>query len=599
MMGHVDDTSARVWVKGSAPATAQLRVGTGEEMGDVIEGAEIMLGGEHDFTGTLLVEGLVANRAYLYEVLLGGSVAGKGRFRTTPAPGTPGRLRFALTSCFGKEGTDSAPGLAELVKAGPLDLVLFLGDNHYADTTGREGQAIGYASQRGTPEFLAATRSLPVYSIWDDHDFGPNDSDGTAAGKEGSLATFRDYSANPAYGEKDNPGVYFAFSRGDVDFVMLDARYHRSPDRAPDDGTKTMLGARQLAWLKQTLKGSKAKLKFVSAGSEWQMYSHLDSWTSYARERGEILDFIHDEKIEGVILLSGDRHFTGGYQVRGEVIELTAGPMGSKNFPTKNLPDMFVNEGEGKLFAVMEADTTVTPPEVAMEIYKAGAGRVWRRDFTWDEVNGRASIPKLECALANLPPVYSDDFEKGRDAWSTTDEAAWKIVETENGGHCFSLFKQSAYEPPHRSPINIAFLKDKVVGDFELKAKVKTTSRDYPHRSMCLFFGYQDPSHFYYVHLGQATDDHANQIFIVNAADRIKISETTTAGTPWDASRWHDVRIVRRVGSGRIEVYFDDMEKPAMTATDRTFGSGRVGLGSFDDEGNWDDFELRGLESGR
>src|SRR5207249_4720505 len=128
-----------------------------------------------------------------------------------------------------------------------------------------------------------------------------------------------------------------------------------------------------------------------------------------------------------------------------------------------------------------------------------------------------------------------------------------------------------------------------------LEAKVQSTGQDVPHRDMCLFFGYQSPSRFYYVHIAKKADDHANQIFIVNDAPRTKISRTTTEGTKW-TDGWHRVKLVRRAADGAIEVYFDDMSKPAMTASDKTFPGGRVGVGSFDDTGNWDDVRLRGVK---
>jgi len=191
-----------------------------------------------------------------------------------------------------------------------------------------------------------------------------------------------------------------------------------------------------------------------------------------------------------------------------------------------------------------------------------------------------------------LPLLYQDNFEKGADRWEPTDPKAWKVI-AQGDNHVYSQFQQSKYKPPHRSPLNIALLKDVRVGDFVLEAKLQSTARDYPHRDMCLFFGHQDPAHFYYVHLGQRTDDHANQIFLVNGADRTKISTKTTKGTPWD-DKWHRVKIVRTVADGSIAVYFDDMKTPVMTATDKTFAWGRVGIGSFDDTGNWDDVRLYG-----
>lgn len=191
-----------------------------------------------------------------------------------------------------------------------------------------------------------------------------------------------------------------------------------------------------------------------------------------------------------------------------------------------------------------------------------------------------------------LPLVFEDDFEQGAERWKPTDESAWKIAEG-RGGHFYSLFEQSKYQPPHRSPINFSLIRDLPVSSFVLTARARSTGRDYGHRDMCLFFGYQDARHFYYVHLGKQTDDHANQVFIVNDAPRIKISTKTSSGTPWD-DEWHRVKIVRELPTGEIKVYFDDFEQPAMTARDTTFRSGLVGLGSFDDTGDWDDVKLWG-----
>src|SRR5262249_28586720 len=157
------------------------------------------------------------------------------------------------------------------------------------------------------------------------------------------------------------------------------------------------------------------------------------------------------------------------------------------------------------------------------------------------------------------------DFEKGADRWEPLDRDGWQVIQTQKG-KLFSQFKAaSSYKPPHRSPFHIALVKDIMVSDFVLEAKCQSTAKDYPHPNLRLFFGYQDAAHFYYAHRGKRTDDHANQVFIVNKADRKKISTRTTTGTNW-TNGWHHVKVVRSVGAGRIEVYFDDMKTPAMTA---------------------------------
>jgi hypothetical protein len=207
---------------------------------------------------------------------------------------------------------------------------------------------------------------------------------------------------------------------------------------------------------------------------------------------------------------------------------------------------------------------------------------------------GLGSYPMLAADAPELPLVFQEDFSKGAERWEPSDPAAWKVIDTPKG-KAYSQFQQSKYKPPHRSPLNFSLVKDVLVGDFVLDARCQSTVKDYGHRDMCLFFGYQDPAHFYYVHLGKKADDHANQIFIVNNEPRKKISTKSTEGTNWD-DNWHHVRIVRKVADGTIEVYFDDLKTPVMTATDKSFTWGRVGVGTFDDTGNWMDIKLRGVK---
>ena len=195
--------------------------------------------------------------------------------------------------------------------------------------------------------------------------------------------------------------------------------------------------------------------------------------------------------------------------------------------------------------------------------------------------------------LNGQPLVFFDDFELGNlDHLEPADPQAWKpdLFEGRKVAHQFA---QSKVKTPVRSPFNRAVFKDVVVSDCILDVQLRTTARDYDHRSLCLFFGYQDPAHMYYVHLGQKADDHANQIFIVNNEPRKKISIKTTTGTPWD-DKWHHVRIVREIESGRIDVFWDDMQEPIMQAIDKTFIWGQVGIGSFDDSGMFDDVAVYG-----
>lgn len=165
-----------------------------------------------------------------------------------------------------------------------------------------------------------------------------------------------------------------------------------------------------------------------------------------------------------------------------------------------------------------------------------------------------------------------------------TDSAAWKSVH-DSSGDAIELFKQSNYKPEVRSPLNIALMKDSSVGDFTLNLEALQTSKEYGHRDLCLFFGFQSPTQFYYVHMATAADEHAHNIFLVDHAPRRAIATSTTKGIDWGTNVWHHLKLERSLKDGAIRVYFDDFAKPIMTAQDKTFGEGAIGVGSFDDTG--------------
>jgi hypothetical protein len=206
-----------------------------------------------------------------------------------------------------------------------------------------------------------------------------------------------------------------------------------------------------------------------------------------------------------------------------------------------------------------------------------------------------ADEPKPRAA-GDLPLVLEANFERGDlSGWDFTDPAAWTLTDQE-GNHVLDQAHASRYQPAVRSPLNIALARGLDVGDFVLDLQVQSTARDYGHRDLCLFFGHQDPSHFYYVHLGKQADPNAHSIFLVDGAPRVSIAETRTKGTPW-TDDWHHVRLVRETKTGLIQVFFDTMDTPIMTAHDSTFRHGRLGVGSFDDTGRFDAIRVWGAKS--
>ncbi len=178
-------------------------------------------------------------------------------------------------------------------------------------------------------------------------------------------------------------------------------------------------------------------------------------------------------------------------------------------------------------------------------------------------------------------------------AWSYTDDAAWKWSGSGNK-RTLSLTAQARTPPKFRSPFNLAWFDAREWKDFTFTAELRLTKFDAGNNDLCIAFGREAENRFYYVHLGEKADEPHHQIHIVDNADRKPITTFRTGGTPWREGKWHRVKLVRNSATGDIGVWFDDMEKPVLAAKDKTLGWGRIGLGSFDDLGEFRNVSIRG-----
>ncbi|MCB9913725.1 MAG: hypothetical protein H6828_01090 [Planctomycetes bacterium] len=197
-------------------------------------------------------------------------------------------------------------------------------------------------------------------------------------------------------------------------------------------------------------------------------------------------------------------------------------------------------------------------------------------------------------ACASAPPEDAPLALAGR--FDFSDPAAFEVVDTGSGEE-LRLVGPSAYAPPHRSPTAIALLDGLELRSFVLEAELLQTGRDYGHRDLCLFFGFQAPDRYYYVHLATTPDANAHNVFLVDGAPRRNLLPPQASGIDWGRDAWHRVRLERDVDAGTLRVWFDDLEQPVLAAHDATLAWGRVGFGSFDDTGALRELRLLAAET--
>ena len=190
------------------------------------------------------------------------------------------------------------------------DFMLWLGDNvyymgkDYASKENMFNRQMKYRQNHQKLNDLLAAQ--PNYSIWDDHDFGPNDYGGYFELKDDALEVYSNFWPNPSFGLDTLPGIFFNFTYEDADFFMTGNRYYQTLENIKD---REMLGSEQIKWLKNGLLNSTATFKFIAIGSQvFNTANTHESYLRYPEERDDLLNFITENKIEGVVFLTGDRH---------------------------------------------------------------------------------------------------------------------------------------------------------------------------------------------------------------------------------------------------------------------------------------------------
>lgn len=313
MVGTPEPDRMTLWGMASAGLPVHVEYADNPDFVGARRSVPVTAAGEEAFVIRPVLSGLKPSTRYWYRVAVDGRVEGSRRpadtFRTAPAAGAQEGFTLGFGSCASYNVDPVQPIWNAIAERNP-DLFIHLGDNIYADAQEAFVFDFEYQRQRGLPNYRKLAANLPQVAIWDDHDFGRNDHDRTNPVKDAALDAFKRYWANPAYGLSQTPGVFFRLSYGAVDFFCLDGRYHRDPNAAEIGMGKTILGAEQKAWLKDELKASRAIFKVLACGSGWSMNKGPtgDGWSAFQHERTEIFDFIREEKITGVVLISGDTH---------------------------------------------------------------------------------------------------------------------------------------------------------------------------------------------------------------------------------------------------------------------------------------------------
>ncbi len=331
MLGQVELRTASIWVQVSSDITSVAlsywKKGRPETSWKKIYDGTL---GKEFNPIRMDIGGLDINSVYEYQFILNQQKSSAaGSFHTkdlwqwrNPAPD----FSFITGSCaYFNEPIYDRPGkpyggdsiIFEAMAKDTAAFTLWLGDNWYTrevDLLSPWGLWYRASRDRAQPILRNLLKNMPQYAIWDDHDYGPDNSGSSYGLKDVSREIFMKYWCNPFYGE-DQKGIYSQLSYSDMDLFLTDDRYFRSADEFADsvngkpNPEKHFFGQKQLHWLEDALVQSLATFKIIVVGSQTlNPMSRDEGFYNYSYEYHELMEFLHENHIKGVLFLTGDRH---------------------------------------------------------------------------------------------------------------------------------------------------------------------------------------------------------------------------------------------------------------------------------------------------
>jgi alkaline phosphatase D len=405
MIGHVAHCEVKLWVqtKQSQTVAFAYRKASTKEQWSYTQ--QVVTKQNEAFICELTLDNLNPGQTYEYRVAIDNELQvaiGKQQF-TTPIlwayRSTVPDFSFAIGSCTYINEADAdrkgkpygeAYQIFESIAQKQPNLMLWLGDNVYfrePDWTSKSGMLHRYTHSRNIPELRQLLANTPQYAIWDDHDFGPNDSDGSFVNKGMSKEVFDLFWANPDQNHSDIKGISNQFEWADCHFFLLDNRFERAPNQRKD-GYRTILGKSQLEWLKDALVSSKASFKFIALGGQFlntaPVFENYNA-NGFDKERQELIDFIYLHQIKNVVFLTGDRHHSEMSVLKQEgmptIYDLTISPLTSGVHDASKEANTLRVEGSHlavRNFGLLKVEGDLKTRVLSIEIKDAGGLPLWQ-----------------------------------------------------------------------------------------------------------------------------------------------------------------------------------------------------------------------------
>jgi alkaline phosphatase D len=135
-----------------------------------------------------------------------------------------------------------------------------------------------------------------------------------------------------------------------------------------------MLGPVQMAWLEEQLKNSKGTFRVICSSVPWDFRtkgSSLDTCNGFRDERAEIFSWIDEFQLDGVVLMSADRHRSDAWRIERpgayDLYEFNSSRLTNQHSHGTMAAAVF-SYNEKQSFGLVSFDTTAADPTVKYEV---------------------------------------------------------------------------------------------------------------------------------------------------------------------------------------------------------------------------------------
>ena len=254
----------------------------------------------------------------------------------------------------------------------------------------------------------------------------------------------------------------------------------------------------------------------------------------------------------------------------------------------KSVPKDYASDGKSHSIHVKRSGDRIQVWADGASVFDLKDGRIGKGYIGFGSFKGRATFDNFSVTgSGGNGTIVSENFENGKaDGWIPGNSSRWEVASNEGSKRYF--LNTTQYQENEDGLGEISIYDNQDFGDFTFECELKSVDAEKGNSfaDLDIVFGYQNAKNYYYVMF----NSEAGETAIYRLDNNVRTSIASYGGSTLKDGNYHKIKISR--AGDEIAVYYNNAE--IMKAVDNAFGRGRIGVGSFNDSGYFDNIVMTG-----